>query len=86
MDLQPHVNLEHVDHPMEALARHGSIEPREENRTSNSRTVEGETELRLQLHATTVCDSQRGRGHHNGGEDAYPELWASVHPEPHSPC
>ena len=81
--LQPHVNLEHVGHPEEALARHDSIEPREveeEKRTSHSRTVEGETELRLQLRETTVCDSQRGRGHHNGGEDAYPELWASDPP------
>ena len=49
--LQPHVNLEHVDHPEEAL-QHGLTEPREieeEKHTSNSRTVEGETELRLQL-------------------------------------
>ena len=39
--------------------------------TSNSRTVEGETELSLQPHETTVCDSQRGGGHHIGGEDAF---------------
>ena len=61
--LQPHVNLEHVDHPEEALARHCLTEPREieeEKHTSNSRTMEGETELRLQLRETTVCDSQRG--------------------------
>ena len=82
--LQPHVSLEHEDHPEEALVRHGLTEPREveeEKGTSNSRTVEGGTELHLQLRETTVCDSQRGTRHHNGGEDACPELWANDPPE-----
>ena len=80
--LQPHVHLEHVDHPEEALARHGSIEPREfeeEKRTFNSRTMEGETELRLQLRGTTVCDSQRGRGHQRR-RGCCPELWTNDPP------
>ena len=81
--LQARVNLEHVGHPVEALARHGSMglkEVEEEKRTSNFRTVEGEIALRLQPRGTTMCDSQRGRGHHNGGEDAFPEQWASDPP------
>ena len=40
--LQPHVNLEHVDRPEEALATRGLTEPKEvgeEKHTSNSRTA-----------------------------------------------